>query len=183
MAEIVKIEGLKELEDALKLAREKLGVKTGGVIIRGLKEGAKLIRSDAKLRAPLGSRLRQVGRGRRRKDGTISEPRTRRGGLLKANIVSHAIPTASRIAGGRPTVIVRVRNRGYSRIGGKIRLNRPGSSPGYWWFVEFGTSHNAPRPFLRPAFEAQKKNAVEKAKEAIAAELSNIFKNAFKKAA
>ena len=31
----------------------------------------------------------------------------------------------------------------------------------YWRFLEFGTSKMAARPFLRPAFEAQKANAVE----------------------
>jgi len=31
----------------------------------------------------------------------------------------------------------------------------------YWRFVEFGTAKMAARPFLRPAFEAQKQNALE----------------------
>lgn len=31
----------------------------------------------------------------------------------------------------------------------------------YWRFLEFGTAKMSARPFLRPAFEAQKENAVE----------------------
>jgi HK97 gp10 family phage protein len=180
---IVKVEGLQQLEAALKVAREQLGVKTGGVIIRGLRAGAKLIRADAKLRAPLGTTLRPVGKPRKRKDGSTGQQRFRRGGLLKANIVEHAIATGSRIAGGKPTVIVRVRNHGYTRRNGKIFINRPGSSPGYWWFVEFGTSRNPARPFLRPAFEAQKERAVTQMRDHVATELSRIFGKAFKKAA
>jgi HK97 gp10 family phage protein len=38
----------------------------------------------------------------------------------------------------------------------------------YWRFVEFGTSKMSARPFLRPAFESQKMNAIEVFKTTLA---------------
>lgn len=38
----------------------------------------------------------------------------------------------------------------------------------YWRFLEFGTSKMAKRPFLRPAFEAKKEEAVDAIKERLA---------------
>jgi HK97 gp10 family phage protein len=40
--------------------------------------------------------------------------------------------------------------------------------PYYWRFLEFGTSRMAARPFLRPAFEAQKGKALDKFRESLA---------------
>jgi HK97 gp10 family phage protein len=31
----------------------------------------------------------------------------------------------------------------------------------YWRYVEFGTAHSAPQPYMRPAFETQKENALQ----------------------
>jgi HK97 gp10 family phage protein len=158
-------------------------VRTGGVIIRGLRAGAKLIQQEAKRRAPVGTALRAVGRGRKRKDGTRSEPRQVRGGLLRANIVQHPIPTGSRVAAGNPTVIIRVRNRGYTRVNGKLRINRPGSAPGYWWLQEFGTSRTPARRFMRGAFEAKKEDAAREIKRAMQDEIARLFGQHFKAAA
>lgn len=177
-----KLDGLADLDRDLKLTREALGIKTGGVLIRGLRAGAKLIHAEAKRLAPIGTRLREVQR-RRRKGAPQGEPRQVRGGLMRANIVYHPIPTNSRVAAGNPTVIVRVRNRGYTRANGRLRFNRPGSSPGYWWLVEFGTSRAPAHPFLRPAFEAKKQAAAEEFKRAVRAEISKIWGNHFKAAA
>lgn len=38
----------------------------------------------------------------------------------------------------------------------------------YWWFIEFGTRKMAARPFLRPAFEAKKFEALDRVKEKLA---------------
>jgi HK97 gp10 family phage protein len=38
----------------------------------------------------------------------------------------------------------------------------------YWKFVEFGTSKMSARPFLRPAFEASKLQAVDRIQEYMA---------------
>ncbi|AEC22288.1 hypothetical protein PT7_P052 (plasmid) [Pusillimonas sp. T7-7] len=41
----------------------------------------------------------------------------------------------------------------------------------YFRFLEFGTAHMAPRPFLRPAFETKKQEAAGKIKEQLAKRL------------
>lgn len=184
---IQQIDGLKELEANLAILREEFGVKTGGVIIRGLRAGSKLIQQDAARRAPdkdpsgflvaREARLSaEAGRKRGRKGvrgrGTIRRTLD----MIRLNIEEHAIRVSDPRANGRPTVIVRVRNRGYERtLGGKIRFKNPSSSPGYWWWVEFGTSKMAARPFLRPAFESQKLAAVEAMKTNIKMEIEQLF--------
>lgn len=163
--------GLKELERALLQLPQDLRKK---VIYRALHDGARLVREEAKARAPVGTRMRFIGKGgRRRKDGKETERRQVAGGLIRANIVQQSLGVfAGRTMGlqrapGTDTVIVRVRNRGYERQNGRMRFNRPGSSPGYWWLVEFGTSRQAARPFLRPAFETRKEQAARVIKTSI----------------
>lgn len=51
----------------------------------------------------------------------------------------------------------------------QLRKMKVGSSdPFYWRFVEFGTSRMRPRPFLRPAFERKKREAIEAFREKLA---------------
>lgn len=152
MAEI-QIKGLRELKARLdSLPRE---IKKSAIVMRALHDAAKVIRDEARRRAPVGTAIRYVGRGagKRRKDGTISG-RAVVGGLLRSSIVEHTDPHKWN------SVVIRVRNKGIAKINGKIRILRPGSSPGYWWLVEFGTSRMPAHPFMRPAFEAKKREAV-----------------------
>lgn len=185
---IQRVEGLQELEFALKELREQFGVRTGGIIIRGLRKGARLIRDDARRRAPQvpsGLTPKTLRKGRRKNAKGVAATSVSRRSLLTSNIVEHSIPVSSRLAGGRPTVIVRVRNRGYTRASkGAIRFNQPGSSPGWWWWLEFGTSRRAAQPFIRPAFEAQKVEAVEAMKASVREEIDEFWKkNVYRRAA
>lgn len=174
---IREFKGMAELERSLKELRERFGTKTGGIIIRGLRKGAKLIRDEARRRVPdvpSGYTPRQLTRGKRGKQ-IMASPAARKA-LLRTNIIEHAIPTGSRLAGGRPTVLVRVRNAGYTRTStGAIRFNRPGTTPGWWWWLEFGTTKHPATPFLRPAFEAQKVAAVEAAMASIREEIEAVW--------
>lgn len=181
----VKIHGLKEIEKNLRELREKFSVRTGGIVIRGLREGARVVRDEARRRVPhvpsgfvppIDFNVPQKGRGRKRRFLSWEA-------LLRTNIIEHAIPTGSKLAGGKPTVIIRVRNHGYTRRNGKIYFNRPGSSPGWWWWLEFGTSKFPARPFLRPAFEAKKRAAVDAALTKMREEIDDFFVSTIKKAA
>lgn len=186
MAEKVTIHGLRELEANLKILREQFGVRTGGVLIRGLRAGAKIIRDDAKrrvLRVPSGWGPRTVTKGRGKNKRSVATTSASLAAMLRSNIVEHAIPVRSRIADGRPTVLVRVRNRGYRRVNGRIRFNNPGTSPGWWWWQEFGTSKHPAKPFLRPAFESQKMAAIDQFKTTVRAEIDKLFQKNFKIAA
>ena len=44
----------------------------------------------------------------------------------------------------------------------------------YWRFLEFGTKYIAARPFVRPAFESKKNEAVERMKEKLAERIKKI---------
>lgn len=177
---IQRVEGLRELEGSLKILRERFGVKTGGVIIRGLLEGSLLIRDEARGRVrniPSGFTPSRLKRGNRKGAKGIKATPENQANLLRSNIVAHAIPTDSRLAGGRPTVLVRVRNRGYTRGGGgRLYWNQPGSSPGWWWWLEFGTSRTKAAPFMRPAFEANKLLALELFRKTVRTEIEALFK-------
>lgn len=183
--QFVKVEGLQALEANLKRLREEFGVRTGGIIIRGLRAGARLIRDDARRRVghvPSGYTPRVLTSTSRRGGGRVrsrSATEKRREALLRSRIVEYAIPTASKIAAGRPTVVVRVSNAGYDRQGGRLRFRNPGSSPGWWWWLEFGTSKRPAQPFLRPAFEAQKVAAVLALQQRVRAEIDALFINKY----
>lgn len=175
------IAGLKELEKSLKILREQFDVRTGGVILRGLSAGAKLIRDDAKnrvsgIRIPSGYMPAYFQKGRGKRTKTIVADNASAQALLRSNIVQHKIPADSRLAGGKLTVLVRVRNRGYTRVNGKIRFNRPGSSPGWWWWLEFGTSRHPATSFMRAAFEAQKFAALQEFRRHVRQEVEELFR-------
>ena len=198
MAQEFKVEGLADLERGLAQLRETFGTKTGGVVIRGLRAGMRVIQEEAKRRAPLKDprnlvaerviRLAEqsgklsVGRKKRIK-GQI----TRSLALIKQNIVVYPIRADV------PTVIMRVRSRGYDRVSGlfggrkntrgAIRFKAPTVSPGYWWWLEFGTSRLRARPFLRPAFESRKELAVLALRAQMQKEIVKIWGKNFKAAA
>lgn len=178
----VRYEGLRQIEENLRFLREQFGVKTGGIIIRALRVGAKMIRDEARRRVPKVpsglSPFAKAFKGRRGKQRLVSWE-----SLLRSNIIEHAIPVSSRLAGGKPTVLVRVRNHGYHRVNGRIVFNRPGSSPGWWWWLEFGTARMPARPFLRPAFEAVKGQAAQATIAAMRREIDEFFARNLKKAA
>lgn len=75
-------------------------------------------------------------------------------GLLKKNIYQKQIREAS--SNQRQTYFVGVRSgKGANKDGTKKEL------PFYWRFMEFGTSKRPAAPFLRPAFEKEKENAIK----------------------
>jgi HK97 gp10 family phage protein len=179
----VRITGFRELEANLKVLREQFGVKTGGVIYRGLQAGANLVRDEARRRiphiqsgyVPFETLRKKVGRGKKKRTVSRRNTASARKALLRSNIIAHKIPHKARLAEGKPTVLVRVRNSAYRRINGKIRFRRPGSSPGWWWWLEFGTSKRPATPFMRPAFEAQKMAAIEEMRRHVSNEINTLF--------
>lgn len=53
-----------------------------------------------------------------------------------------------------------------------VRVKGKGEdSAWHWRFLEFGTARMAPKPFLRPAFEAKKEEAAQRIKEQLAKRL------------
>ena len=129
----VKIEGLPELDRRLKTLPRKVAQKH---LTNSVRKGALPVRADAK------RRVRVVT------------------GKLKANIFYFSIRTRNRTYAAEYGVSVRSDGVFYGKAG--WRSGGPRDDPRnayYWTFVEFGTKNRPARPFLRPAFESQKREA------------------------
>lgn len=144
----VEVQGLKELADALRALPTELASKSGGPLAKGLRAAGYVIRDDAKRRAPV-----------------LAEPAKYR----KAGTLKNAIKVRRdriQAPGAVETFEVYVQKA----KGGKRGTYSP-DDPYYWRFVEFGTGERhkksgassgrvIARPFLRPAFEAKKEEAL-----------------------
>lgn len=148
------------LKDDFSAALDRLTAAAGEAALRSAGyAGARVFQEEAQLRAPVAT-----------------------GNLREEILVVRAVEKSS--GSDRQVYLVRVRNGAY--VYAATRLNRRKSRVGqeyqveggafYWQFFEFGTSKMAARPFLRPAFEAQKDAALQAMKqrlrEKIALELS-----------
>lgn len=139
MAESIKVHGLQELSQTLMKLPAELEKR---VIMGALRAAGQTIRKDAMARAPILQK---------------PDPR-RRAGTLKKNISVRRVK-------GKTAVYVGVFGASRKKIaafkaaGGGKGANNP-DDPYYWKWVEFGTKKMAARPFLRPAFEAQKYEAL-----------------------
>lgn len=133
----MEISGLKELADKLRTMGADL---TRTALKAGVRDAAKIVRDDARVRNP---------------DDT---------GLTERAIYYKGVKKESN--DHQQTFIVGVKTRG--------SLKAP-----YWRHVEFGTAEQPARPFLRPAFEANKSKLVE----AISSRLSKRIKAYDKKQA
>lgn len=143
MAEYVKIEGLNGTVAALRALPAQFASKNGGPIKRALYKAALIIKLDAIARAPKAT------------------------GNLAANIYIYR-DRNPRASGANEKFYVGVRKKRakYARTRLNTRLGRVGKNYSiggdayYWHFIEFGTEKMSPNPFLRPAFESNKSNAL-----------------------
>lgn len=162
-SELTTIRGLDGILDALKALPPEVASKNGGPARVALAKGARVIRDDARLRAP--------------KDT----------GALAANIVMKRDGNPQRF-GANERYTVGVRGGSLSTFSNTKRNRRKGvvgkkyekqSSTYYWRFKEFGTKKMPADPFLRPAFESKK----EEAMNVIASTLASGIERAAKKVA
>jgi HK97 gp10 family phage protein len=137
----VHVAGLRELLQGLAELPAELGK---GAIYAALGGAARVVRDEARARAPV---LQTPTRNR--KPGTVRDAiRASRSKVNKGQ-------------NGLWEVIVRVKPlKGrqvakFKKETGKAGNQNP-NDPFYWWFLEFGTSKLAARPFLRPAFDTTK---------------------------
>jgi HK97 gp10 family phage protein len=152
MAEIIKISGLKELEENLYLLGEEM--RERGVKLM-MSRAAVPMRDDAKRRAP-----------------TLAKPDPRR----RAGTVRDAIKIwRHRKTPYAVTYYVGVRKLAGSKVQAFKKSTGKGSQdnpndPFYWRFVEFGVPSKGipPRPFLRTAFAARVMESIEVAKKTAA---------------
>lgn len=156
----IRINGLREIQSAMAQLPKKVDRK---MLDQGLIAGATLVRDEARDKVPL---LK------------VPDARRRRGTLRRAIRAGRVRPTQY-----AATVWVRVRQLTKRQITNYKAKNKSGAKnnpndPFYWVFVEFGTSTQPARPFLRPAFESKKQAAVLKSvalfREKVQAEIAKL---------
>ena len=154
--ELVKVEGLAELAKALRELPDR--VAKNGLRV-SVYAGAKVIRDEARLRAPKATE--SLG------------PNQPPPGTLKRSVIMKHIPELSSLT--RQTFFVTVRHgKKYRKQGKKGNLSQ---DAWYWRFVEFGTRKMRASPFLRPALEAERRDAVQAMKERLAERVELEAKN------
>ena len=139
MAETMQLTGFKELAAALRELPERLA-RNG--LRAAVNAGAGVIKKDAISKAPQDT------------------------GALKANFYQKQIREQSGpmqqtfYVGVRKGVAKYANSKANKRAGVAGQTYKNGGSTWYWLINEFGSSKQPARPFLRPAFETQKENAV-----------------------
>lgn len=138
----IKVEGLAELAKALKALPPEIAGKNGGPLRRAIGRAAVVIRDDARRRAPVDT------------------------GNLRDNIIAVRKRKSPQGTEGY-FVEVRRKRRKYANTRANRRKGRVGKTyenlgeAYYGMFVELGTAKMPAQPFLRPAFESKKTEAVE----------------------
>lgn len=147
------VKGLKDLNEALL----KLPLQVRQRPLRSAAAAAaKVIRDEARNRAPVDS------------------------GVLRSEIVHTRSKSESREGSEVWYVTVRFKKKKYVNSVGNRLLDRVGKSYGadgnayYWKFLEFGSSKQRPKPFLRPAFDGSRTQALEMFKKRLAQSIARI---------
>jgi HK97 gp10 family phage protein len=140
----VKIEGLTELREALMQLPEEL---RKGPRKKAVTAAAIVVRDNAKSRVPV---LKQPKKGR--KPGTLRNAIrvgwSKMGSSSVQDMVNVFVKELSKGA-----------SRQFKKLTGKASNQNP-DDPFYWKVWEFGNGINNSRPFLRPAFDSKKYQAV-----------------------
>ncbi len=140
-----RIEGAAELDRVLKLLPKAIGER---VLANAVRAGAKIIRDEARAKAPVRVSGGLIRLGKKSSKGRIP-------GFLRANIITAKA------------------RRGTSSDSVTIHVG-PSRKAFYGLFQEFGTRFHSARPFLRPAFD----NNVEKAIKVIGIKLGKDIERA-----
>jgi len=143
MAETVRVAGLDGVLERLQALPAAVGAKGGGPARAALAKGARVFRDQAIANAPRDTGLLQE---------SIVARRDSRPGMVGASEAYYVgvRRKARRYANTK-------RNRGKGRAGKTYFVD---GTAFYWLFLEFGTEKMAARPFLRPAFESRKEDAL-----------------------
>lgn len=171
MKAVFKIEGLQGLEDALKELIEATSSSTGKrVLMRALADAAQPIADHAQqLVAVDTGELRNSIRVYTSSVNTVGKSEYRavlKSGGSKAEAVA-ALRDARREAGPSSTVEVAVGPAGFARAA----------------WIEFGTEKMAPRPYMRPAWDAGKDQVVNDIGPSIASHIDKAAQRAARRKA
>lgn len=172
----VKMTGLDGVLDTLRRLPPEVVSKRGGPVRRALAKGARLIRDQA--RANVRAIVEEPN-----KDGRPSQST---GALAKAIIATRGKPPAG-MRGERYIVWLGKLIRQYANTRHNVRKQRVGKEYDveppqfYGRFLEYGTSRMRPHPWLRPAFEANAKRAIETIETELIKDIDRIVRKLAKK--
>lgn len=139
----VKVAGLRQLGEAMKSMSADMRGKVGRAAANA---GAQVIKKKAIALAPISDKPHQLGV----RKGEIVQP-----GNLRKNIIVKRLPDTEKSLSHQYI------------IGVRHGSGKAGKDAFYWKFLEFGTAKMAARPFMRPAFESSKTEAVDKIKSTL----------------
>src|SRR5665647_1324023 len=137
----IAISGLSDLEKALEAFPDKIA---RNILSGAIRAGAVVFQNEARRRAPVSGQEHMMGRKGKR---VMVQP-----GNLRKNIKVRLAPRKSRD----------VPIEYWTYVSKKAW---------YWIFTEFGTRKMSARPFMRPAFESRKQEALERIREYLAARI------------
>lgn len=152
----IKVEGLKELDEKLGKIDHKM---RGKALDKAISHGLRPMHAKAKKYAALAKEphTMQYGKGEVTVQPGLLKSAIRRRKLNKKELSQHKYSTATAIYIGKGT---------------KQKLY-----PRYWHFIEYGTRKQAAQPFIRPAYDAHKDEAVQRFKSKLSEEISKIIKS------
>lgn len=147
MAEMVAIQGIEQTVAALKALPRAISGKNGGPLRGALFAAGKVFKEETIKNAPVG------------KD-------TPNPGNLRKNIYLFRDRNPQQVGAAEHYVLsVRTGRKGLRKL--RVGLGSrafTGGDAWYWFWVEFGTSKQAPQSFMRRAFESQKMAALDEFK-------------------
>lgn len=153
----IKVQGLDQLLKNLEQLPQELVSKNGGLVRTALFKATKRVRERARATAP------------------------RDTGNLSRNVIA-VRDKEPRANGASERYVVTVRKKRWTKQAkeratrlqsGKIDYRRSGDAY-YWRWVEFGTATQRAQPFLRPAFEGEKEQAVADFKDSLSGGIRRV---------
>lgn len=149
------IEGLDELDNALANYSDKVVKKS---LDSALSAGAFLIMKEARQLASISEHvhiMREISSGR----NVQVQPGLLKSAIRRRKLKKGELSKINAEAGVAVYVGKSTKQKMYPR---------------YWIFIEYGTAKLAPVPFLRPAFDRQKENAMNRFKEKLADNIAKL---------
>jgi HK97 gp10 family phage protein len=144
----MRLEGLSDLLAKLKALPAEIGSKGGGPLRLALFTATKLMRDDAQMRAPVDT------------------------GRLQRNVIAFR-DRDPRSSGVTEQYGITFRRGKQGRERKSYHTSARGEKDAWYGrFVEFGTSKTPAQPFLRPAFEARKRDSAEAFRSKLAAAIA-----------
>jgi len=156
----IRLSGLDGVLDSLKHLPADIVSKNGGPVKLALAKGARLIRDQARINL----------------NAAIQHEHGDSTGLLEQNVI--ASRGKALLKGNGERYLVRVRRKAYDgeKIGKREKAGKRVTTQKTAHLLEYGSSRQLPRPWLRPAFAAQAENAIRTIETDLARRIKLLIK-------